>query len=157
MDGKNGVIVKPETYFMQISDTDNIIQNRRRRNRNIVDDKHQHAQHQHDLFDNFIDFKKAFDRVWHNGLWCVLRSFNIEEGLVQGHYTRISSAILINNQLWEFFRTTVGVRQGCLLSLALFNTILDKYMQDTLQDHHISISLGRKILSNLRSQSMLIF
>ena len=28
-----------------------------------------HLQHQRDLFHNLIDFKKAFDRVWHAGLW----------------------------------------------------------------------------------------
>ena len=38
---------------------------------------------QHDLFHNFIDFKKAFDRIQHAGLWQVRRSFNLEEGLVQ--------------------------------------------------------------------------
>ena len=42
-----------------------------------------HLQHQRHLFRNFIDFKKAFDRVWHAGLWQILGSFNIEEGLVQ--------------------------------------------------------------------------
>ena len=26
-----------------------------------------HLQHQRDLFHNFIDFKKAFDRAWHGG------------------------------------------------------------------------------------------
>ena len=34
-----------------------------------------HLQHQGDLFHNFIDFMKAFDKVWHTGLWQVLRSF----------------------------------------------------------------------------------
>jgi len=42
-----------------------------------------HLQHQKELFHNFVDFKKAFDRVWHAGLWHVLRIFGIEEGLVQ--------------------------------------------------------------------------
>ena len=42
-----------------------------------------HLKHQHDLFHSFIDFKKAFDRVLHAGLWQVRRCFNIEEGLVQ--------------------------------------------------------------------------
>ena len=32
------------------------------------------------MFNNFIYFKKAFDRGWHAGLWQVLRSFNVEEG-----------------------------------------------------------------------------
>ena len=42
-----------------------------------------HLQHKCDLFHNFIDFKKAFDRVWHAGLWQVLKSFSTDEGLVQ--------------------------------------------------------------------------
>ena len=42
-----------------------------------------HLEHQRDLFHNFIDIKKAFDRVWHAGLWQVLRSFIMKEGLVQ--------------------------------------------------------------------------
>ena len=33
--------------------------------------------------EDFIDIKKAFDRVWHAGLWQVLRSFIMKEGLVQ--------------------------------------------------------------------------
>ena len=41
-----------------------------------------HLQHQRDLFHNFIEFKNAFYRVWHAGLWHVVRSLNIEEGLV---------------------------------------------------------------------------
>ena len=43
----------------------------------------EHLQHKHALLHNFIDLKKAFDRVWHAGLWQALRSFNTEEGLVQ--------------------------------------------------------------------------
>ena len=42
-----------------------------------------HLQHQRDLFHNFIDSKKAFDRAWQAGLWQVLRSFNIKEELAQ--------------------------------------------------------------------------
>ena len=28
-------------------------------------------QHRRNLFHNFTDFKKAFDRIWHAGLWKV--------------------------------------------------------------------------------------
>ena len=73
-----------------------------------------HLQHQKVLFNNFIDFKKAFDRVWHDGLWHALRSFGIEEGLVQimkSLYSSASSAVLLNN-VSNHFRTTGGVRQG---------------------------------------------
>lgn len=112
-----------------------------------------HLQHQKILYHNFIDFRKAFDRVWHDGLWQVMRGFNIEEGLVQiieALYKNSSSAVLLNNELGEFFQTTVGVRQGCLLSPVLFNIYLEKIMQDTLRDHHTSISIGGRPLCNLR-------
>ena len=112
-----------------------------------------HLQHQKDLFHNFIDFKKAFDRVWHEGLWGVLRSFNIEEGLVeiiQALYGTSRSAVLLSGQLGEFFETTVGVRQGCLLSPILFNLYLERIMREALATHESSISIGGRELSNLR-------
>ena len=49
-------------------------------NSRIIIEKH--LQCQRDQFHNFRGFKKAFDRIWHAGLWQVLRSFSIEEGLV---------------------------------------------------------------------------
>ena len=112
-----------------------------------------HLQHQKALFHNFIDFKKAFDRVWHEGLWHVLRGFGIEEGLVQviqALYSSASSAVLLNNDSGEHFRTTVGVRQGCLLSPVLFNLFLENIMRETLQDFNSTISIGGRIINNLR-------
>ena len=32
-----------------------------------------YLQHQQDLHDVFIDFKKAFDRVWHAALWATIK------------------------------------------------------------------------------------
>ena len=64
--------------------------------------------HQRDVFDNFIDLKKTFDRVWHAGLWHDPRSFNTEEELaqaIQALYENSSSADLVNSQLGEFFKT----------------------------------------------------
>ena len=112
-----------------------------------------HLQHQRDLFHNFIDFKKAFDRVWHDGLWQVLRNFGIEEGLIQimeSLYKNSSSAVLLNNQIGKYFKTTVGVRQGCLLSPTLFNLFLENIMRETLHDFQSTISIGGRVISNLR-------
>ena len=112
-----------------------------------------HIEHQKDLYHNFIDFKKAFDRVWHEGLWMVLRSFNIEEGLVlmiKALYDNATSAVLLNNRIGDSFRTTVGVRQGCLLSPVLFNVFLENIMRETLLDFHTTISVGGRPLCNLR-------
>ena len=112
-----------------------------------------HLQHQKDLYHNFIDFKKAFDRVWHDGLWKTLRQFNIEEGLVQiiqALYKNAESAVILNNQIGDFFHTTIGVRQGCLLSPTLFNIFLEQIMTDTLHDFTTTISIGGRPVCNLR-------
>ncbi|XP_052271344.1 uncharacterized protein LOC127872048 [Dreissena polymorpha] len=63
-------------------------------NRGVIIEKH--LQYQRELFHIFIDFKKGFDRVWHDGLWQVLRGFNNDEGLVkviQELYGNASSAV----------------------------------------------------------------
>lgn len=112
-----------------------------------------HLQHQRELYHNFIDFKKAFDRVWHEGLWHVLRGFGIEEGLIQAIqslYNSASSAVLLNSSIGEFFKTTVGVRQGCLLSPVLFNLYLENIMRETLHDFESTISIGGRTINNLR-------
>ena len=57
---------------------------------------------------------------------------------------------LLTNQLGELFQTTVGVKHGCLLSPVLFNLFLEIIMQEILQDHHTSISIGGRPLCNLQ-------
>ena len=54
----------------------------------------------------------------------------------------------MNGQLWEFFKTTVGVHQGCLLSSILFNLFLGKIMQETLHDQLTSICIGGRPVYN---------
>ena len=112
-----------------------------------------HLQHQHDLFYNYIDFKNTFDRVCqHAGLWQILRSFNIDEGLVQAIQAlceNSSSAVHLNSQLGKFFKTTARVHHGCLLSPILFNLFLE-IMQETLHGNYTSISIGGRPLCNLQ-------
>ena len=87
------------------------------------------------MFRSFLDFNRAFDRVWHEDLWQVLRSFKVEGGLVQAVralYENSSREFLLTSQLEEFFKTTVGVSQGYILSPILFNLFLERIMQETL-------------------------
>ena len=36
-----------------------------------------------DLYNVFIDFKKAFDRVWHEALWATMRKYNINANIIR--------------------------------------------------------------------------
>ena len=77
-----------------------------------------YLQHQQDLYHVFIDFKKAFDRNWHAALWATMKKYNISTNLIQVIkilYNKATGAILFNSSIGDWFRTTVGVRQGCLL------------------------------------------
>ena len=91
-----------------------------------------HLQHQMGLLHNFIDFKESFDLVWHGDLWHILKGFNLENGpihVIQALCDHATDAILLNNLLGEFFQTTIGVRQGCVLSPTLVNLFPERIMQ----------------------------
>ena len=41
-----------------------------------------YLQHQQDLYHIFIDFEKAFNRVWHAALWATMKKHNISTNLI---------------------------------------------------------------------------
>ena len=97
--------------------------------------------------------KKFFDRVWHAALWATMRKYNISANLVrtiEQLYDKATSAVQMNGSIGEWFRTTVGVRQGCLLSPTLINIFLERIMPDALEEHDGKISIGGRNISNLQ-------
>ena len=56
----------------------------------------------------------------------------------------------MNGSIGEWFRTTVGVRQECLLSPTLFNIFLERIMSDALEEHDGKVSIGGRNITNLR-------
>ena len=60
------------------------------------------------------------------------------------------SAVKMNSSIGEWFGTTVGVRQGCLLSPILFSIFLERIMSDALEEHDGKVSTGCRNITNLR-------
>ena len=112
-----------------------------------------YQQHQQDLYHVFIDFKKAFDRVWYAALWTTMHKYNIGANLItiiKSLYEKATSAVLYCWNTGDWFRTTVGVRQGCLLSPTQSNIYLEKIMTDALENHEGTVKIGGRIITNLR-------
>ena len=110
-----------------------------------------YLQHQQNLYYAFMDFKKAFDRVWHAALWAIMRKYNTIANLVrtiEQLYDKATSAVQMNGSIGEWFRTTVRVRQGCLLSPTLFNSFLEWIMSDALEEHDGTVSIGGRRITN---------
>ena len=112
-----------------------------------------YLQHQQNFYHVFIDVKKAFDRVWHEALWATMRKYKINASIIraiENLYDNAQSTVLFNGSTGEWFRTTVGVRQGCLLSPTLFNIFLERIMCEALDDHEGSVSIGGRLMTNFR-------
>ena len=58
--------------------------------------------------------------------------------------------VLFNGSTGEWFRTIVGVRQGCLLSPTLFNIFLERIMCEALDDYEGSVSIGGRFITIFR-------
>ena len=64
-------------------------------------------KHQQDLYHVFIDFKKAFDRVWHAAVWATTKKCNFIR-VIKYLCDKATGAVLINCWIRDWFRTTVG-------------------------------------------------
>ncbi len=90
------------------------------------------------LYCAFIDYQKAFDTVWRNGLWYKLNKCGIYNTskiykVIVKMYEGIKSCVFVGNVKSKYFTSNTGVRQGENLSPMLFAL----YLND-LEDHLIS-------------------
>ena len=82
-----------------------------------------------------------------------MRLYNINTNLInviQNLYDKATGAVCVNGRTGDWFRTTVGVRQDCLLSPTPFNIFLERIIADALEDHNSRVSIGGRTISNLR-------
>ena len=83
-----------------------------------------------------------------------IEKYNISTNLIRviKHlYEKANSAVLFGGSIEDWFRATVGVRQGCLLSPTLLSIFLERIMTDAVEDHEGSVSIGGTTITDLAS------
>jgi hypothetical protein len=106
-----------------------------------------------ELYVCYIDFRKAFDSVWRKGLWRVMRHYGYPEKIIrilENAYEDTFSAVRVDGELSEWFKTIVGVLQGCVLSPLLFNIFLELIMAMALDGTEEGAVIGGQTINDLR-------
>ena len=82
-----------------------------------------------------------------------MRRYNINVNLdctIEQLHDKVTSGVQMNGSTEKWLRTTVGIRQGCLLSPTLFTIFLERIMIDALVEHDGKGSIGGRNIFNLR-------
>jgi exonuclease III len=99
----------------------------------------------------FIDFRKAFDTVWHDGLWKRLWDSGIRGKawrIIKNLYKNIQAQVLVGDAKTKSVRMRQGVRQGCPLSPILFNFFVDE-LAKMLENAGVGVQFCNEIISSL--------
>ena len=99
----------------------------------------------------YIDYKKAFDRVYHALLMEVLSRNEIDEKdlkLIRNLYWQQTASIQTDEGQSSSFPIKRGVRQGCVLSPPLFNVYTNEIFKES--DELPGIKLLGEYINNLR-------
>ena len=98
------------------------------------------------LYVCFVDFKKAFDTIWHSGLLYKLLKNEISGHLyriIKDMYSKVRCRVKTTEGLTEAVKSDIGVRQGDVLSPLLFNLYINDQLNSPLCD---LISLNNVII-----------
>jgi hypothetical protein len=98
----------------------------------------------------YIDLRKAYDSVSHEGLWTTLRAMHISDDfitLLQALYSDNTAQVITPHGLTDHVHITRGLRQGCPLSPLLFVLLLEPLLQRIHQDPRCEGFPCRKIVN----------
>ena len=109
---------------------------------------------QKNIYFCFIDYAKAFDCVDHNQLWTILKEMGIPDHLtclLRNLYAGQEATVRTGHGTTDWFQIGKGVRQGCILSLCLFNLYAEYIMRNAgLEEAQDGIKIDRRNINNLR-------
>ena len=95
------------------------------------------------IFVSFLDTQKAFDTVWHSGLFYKLKKIGIDPKLwriLANMYTNFQCSVSIGGKLSEWFTVEKGVHQGAPFSLWLYKIFVNDLISE-LNNSEIGASL----------------
>ena len=106
----------------------------------------------------FSDFLKTIHpnrcEVDHNKLWKILKEMGIPEHLIcllRNLYADQEATDRTGHGTTDWFQKGKGVRQGCILSLCLFNLYAEHIMRNTgLEETQAGIKIAGRNINNLR-------
>jgi len=114
-----------------------------------------------DLIVCFIDYSNAFDNVDHSVLWKTLRDMGFPEHLIpllHNLYKYQEATVRTEQGETKPFTVEKGVRQGCILSLVLFNPYAENVMRETgIEEAEDGVWIGGRKLNNLRYANDITF
>ena len=112
------------------------------------------------LFVAWIDYAKAFDTVWRDGLWYKMTKANISTkiiNLIRNMYSNIKTKIFNNNEFSNSFISHSGVRQGENLSPFLFALYVND-LEDFLEENNFqSINISRHEAFNYMKLYLILY
>ena len=101
-----------------------------------------------------IYYAKAFDCVDHNKLWKILKEMEIPDHLtclLRNLYAGQEAIVQTGHGTTDWFQIGKGVRQGCILSLCLFNLYAEYMMSNSgLEEAQARINIAERNINNHR-------
>ena len=100
---------------------------------------------QQDLYQVFMDLKKAFDRVWHAALWATMKKYNISTNLIRvikNLYDKATSAVLFNSSIGDLVPNNSSLTHP-------LQHISGKDHDRALKDHEGTVSIGVRAIASL--------
>ena len=99
----------------------------------------------------FLDFKKAYDSVWREGLWYALWKNGIKGKLwriIKHTYDNIESKVSLGDIETNYFDQNEGLRQGCVLAPILFSIYINE-LKKLLNQSLLGVHLNETTVNGL--------
>ena len=94
---------------------------------------------------SFLDIQKAYDTVWHDGLWYKLWDMGVKRRMwrvIKKMYMSPRSAVLLEGKKSDSFNVEQGAAQGCSLSPILFSVYFINDLLKEVEQAELGIQLS---------------